>query len=468
MTGNVTQLGFFSTQTSPTNWSLDKACTLEKNKKKIASRAIVVVSIGFSGPSSLKQLSNFVVKLFIAFYATTFGQIPALKKRTWARLENVNLVSKNLLHTWKDLAVHIYKAVMFLTFSPLCCLYVGLASPKICKIVHDKLCLTQPSQKNDENNNLNKAPKKANEENVNKPDQIQNDVANVAEDNVATTVHQKDSGIPLPPPPPPLPANKTFQKKAAPQQEHFDADVQEENTTETDHSHGSKELMNQINSVKLRSAPKLEDKKEISLKDSLLKTITSVSASTLLYTSTKVEDGDGASEIEWEEDGLEKRLADEKEAERFAQEAKIRAEEEARRAEEKIKRDSENPLGENHSLSTSKKTYDQGSIDKGSSDAALRKIMERRKNIAGTLVNAAQLIGSVKEEDRQQLIDDFVASLTVEEQITFETLSEDKQNKMLMTFKEEREASLKSNGRKKARTDISKSNSFFRFPTSKK
>ncbi|QLH34839.1 MAG: hypothetical protein HWD61_00785 [Parachlamydiaceae bacterium] len=109
------------------------------------------VAVPSNFPSAGKNLINFIVKVPVGLFAITIGQIPAVKRKTWDNLEKVHLVSSSLGKTLLDLAIHVYKAIMFLTFSPIWCFTVGTFSPKFCKTVLDKMHLTKsegPQQEN--------------------------------------------------------------------------------------------------------------------------------------------------------------------------------------------------------------------------------------------------------------------------------------------------------------------------------
>lgn len=143
MPANVSQ-SFFSPDTSPVDSCQQKALKFVAHKKECAARSMNLVSTGAALPSALKNLHAFSIKFFIAAYATTFGQIPSLKAKTWTGLEKHCLVSENLKKTWVALGLHLYKFVMFCTFSPISSLIVGAVfSPRANKKIHDKLGLSQ-------------------------------------------------------------------------------------------------------------------------------------------------------------------------------------------------------------------------------------------------------------------------------------------------------------------------------------
>lgn len=143
MPANVSR-SFFSPDTSPVDSCQQKALKFVAHKKECAARSINLVSTGAALPSALKNLHAFSIKFFIAAYATTFGQIPSLKAKTWTGLEKHCLVSENLKKTWVALGLHLYKFVMFCTFSPISSLIVGAVfSPRANKKIHDKLGLSQ-------------------------------------------------------------------------------------------------------------------------------------------------------------------------------------------------------------------------------------------------------------------------------------------------------------------------------------
>ncbi|MBS4166532.1 MULTISPECIES: hypothetical protein [unclassified Neochlamydia] len=146
MATRVTKLKFFSIDASPANWALHKAVLSETGRCRLAARGWVFVSTISCVPSAGQQLANLIIKMAAATYITTLGQIPALKKRSWSKLESYNLISENLSKSWVNVALHAYKFVMFLTISPICCLITGIVSPKTCKDIHDKLHLTGPQQ----------------------------------------------------------------------------------------------------------------------------------------------------------------------------------------------------------------------------------------------------------------------------------------------------------------------------------
>ncbi|BBI17136.1 hypothetical protein [Neochlamydia sp. S13] len=155
MATSVTRSKFFSIDASPANWALHKAVLSEAGKYRLAARSWVFVSTISCVPSAGQQLANLIIKMAAATYITTLGQIPALKKRSWSKLESCNLISENLSKSWMNVALHAYKFVMFLTISPICCLITGIVSPKTCKDIHDKLHLTSPQQSQAD---LNKSP----------------------------------------------------------------------------------------------------------------------------------------------------------------------------------------------------------------------------------------------------------------------------------------------------------------------
>lgn len=146
---------FFSTNNSPTNWALDKATAYQAKKRRCSALCMVHVATIFSVPSSLKNVIALIVKTVIAIFAVTLFQIPAIKKRVWTPLQVRCLVSTNAGTTLLDLGKHIYKVVMFVTFSPLCCIVVGTFFPKACKTAHDFLRLTMKIKIENENNNPN-------------------------------------------------------------------------------------------------------------------------------------------------------------------------------------------------------------------------------------------------------------------------------------------------------------------------
>lgn len=180
MSETVSGTKFFSIESSPTNWALNKAAILQSNKKGCAARGMVTVATLTAVPSALKNLACLIVKIFVNTFALTFGQIPSLKARIWKPLETQGLVGANAGRTLLNLVLHVYKCVMFLTFSPLCCLFVGTFYPPACKIAHDALGLTSSPKKQ---NNNNKAPQKPNgktpetPEGKNKPGNVKNPAA---------------------------------------------------------------------------------------------------------------------------------------------------------------------------------------------------------------------------------------------------------------------------------------------------
>lgn len=182
----VSETKFFSTQTSPTNWSLDKAVKLRNEKKHCSAVCLSGVATLSFVPSSLKNVVCVIVKIPVTVFALTVGQIPPVKARTWSKLENVDLVASSAARTLFALGIHVYKTVMFIAFSPLCCVFVGFISPSLCKAAHDFLRLTAPQksdEKIEENPQANKDPeplkkpnKKTDEQNVqdNKPIEKEN------------------------------------------------------------------------------------------------------------------------------------------------------------------------------------------------------------------------------------------------------------------------------------------------------
>lgn len=141
---------FFSVHKSPSNWAINQAVHLNKEGSLGAARGMMVVSSLFGPISSGKNLANFVVKLPVTIFAATAGQVPAVKERVWTKLEVVSLVAATLAKTLLNLAIHVYKFVMFLTFSPICNLTVGMISPEAAKKAHDWLKLTPPKESSEE------------------------------------------------------------------------------------------------------------------------------------------------------------------------------------------------------------------------------------------------------------------------------------------------------------------------------
>lgn len=142
---------FFSSSSSPTNWALDKAVTYQNQKRYCAAICMVQVSTLSFIPSALKNVVALVIKIAVALFALTLGQIPPIKKRIWLPLQARCLVSTHAGTTLLDLGVHVYKVVMFLTFSPLCCVLVGTFSAKACKTALDFLRITQKKSENSNN-----------------------------------------------------------------------------------------------------------------------------------------------------------------------------------------------------------------------------------------------------------------------------------------------------------------------------
>lgn len=142
MADDVSKIKYFSPETSPSNSSLNEAVKLKIEKRHCASLGMTLVSAGAAVPSAFKNLGDFFIKFFVATFATTLGQIPSIKEKTWSSLEEKGLVSSNLLKTWGIVAKHIANFVLFLTFSVGCCLTVGFISIGACKRAHDALGLT--------------------------------------------------------------------------------------------------------------------------------------------------------------------------------------------------------------------------------------------------------------------------------------------------------------------------------------
>lgn len=202
MPANVSR-SFFSLDTSPVDSCQQKAIDFVARKKECAARSINLVSTGAALPSALKHLHAFSIKFFIAAYATTFGQIPSLKAKTWIGLEKHCLVSENLKKTWVALGLHLYKFVMFCTFSPISSLIVGaIFSPQANKKIHDKLGLSQHlttnrslQRENSHKRNTSDPDKSTIQEQKKTPDEENNQ-------GVTNETSRKN------PPPPPAPSKK--------------------------------------------------------------------------------------------------------------------------------------------------------------------------------------------------------------------------------------------------------------------
>lgn len=161
---------FFAVQVSPANWALNKAVTLSE-KKPCAARSMVPVSALFFIPSALQNLVALVVKATLAVFVLPLALIPPVKKRMWETLEPIHLVGACPGRTLLNLALHIYKTVMFLTFAPIYCLAVGMFSPKVCKAGLDAMKLTDSPQKDEDKKEIDKEKKEA-DQNKQSPDVI--------------------------------------------------------------------------------------------------------------------------------------------------------------------------------------------------------------------------------------------------------------------------------------------------------
>ena len=139
-------LANFFNGSSPTNWAMNQAVHLNKEGSRGAARGMMVVS-GLFGPISSGQslicaAANF--PLFPLTAAASAGNYNAekLKQKTWSKLDVVRGIAFGVGTALLAIAVYVYRCVMFLTFSPLCCLTVGLVSPEAAKKAHDWLKLT--------------------------------------------------------------------------------------------------------------------------------------------------------------------------------------------------------------------------------------------------------------------------------------------------------------------------------------
>lgn len=199
MADDVSKTGFFSNKSSLTNDALNYAVAAKKDKKRGKAFCWTVVSITTIVPSVGKHGVCVIVKVTVAAFALTVGQIPPIKKRTWSKLEAHHLVANNGVKTVLAIAIHAYQCVMFLAISPFCCVFIGIFSPEVCKAIHDKLGLTYKNeQKENEENKLNQ---------VIVQDPIQDDLNQ--KDPVEKKVNEKgkENDPPPPPPVPPRPAS---------------------------------------------------------------------------------------------------------------------------------------------------------------------------------------------------------------------------------------------------------------------
>jgi hypothetical protein len=136
---------FFGVDSSPASRALNWA---NDEKRRCAAIGKVQIATALFLPSALKHLVCVIIKLAIIAFAATFGQIPAIKARIWSRLENTQLVSSSVGKSFVDIALHLYRFVMFMTFSPLCCLFVGLFAPHACTKAHDVLKVNDSAPEN--------------------------------------------------------------------------------------------------------------------------------------------------------------------------------------------------------------------------------------------------------------------------------------------------------------------------------
>lgn len=159
MTTSLSGIRFFSPKTSPTDWALKKADILSKDGKRCSAFCMTQVGTLSAIPSSLKNLVCVIVKTVVAAFALTICQIPSLKEKTWSWLKEHDLVAKCRGRTLLALALHVYKVVAFLVFSPFICLFVGTFSPTTCKKAHDALLLTHTKKEPKENHELEEEEK---------------------------------------------------------------------------------------------------------------------------------------------------------------------------------------------------------------------------------------------------------------------------------------------------------------------
>ena len=116
----------FELESSPTDWALNHAVHFSKENRHFSATCMVVVAAASSIPSATKNLTCVVVKVSVAIFAySNIGQIAAIKTRTWSTFQDFHLISTSKEETLKELVLHVYKCVMFLTFSPFCCLTRG-------------------------------------------------------------------------------------------------------------------------------------------------------------------------------------------------------------------------------------------------------------------------------------------------------------------------------------------------------
>lgn len=150
MSDKIAEKKFFSIQSSsPTDLALNKAVELREKKRYFASFCMVEVSLLAVVPSAVKDVACVVVKLCVSVFALTIGQIPPIKTRTWTKLQEKGLVSETPLKTVIHLVIHVYRAVMFIVFTPISCLLIGTFSPETCKKANDVLKLTKKVETSD-------------------------------------------------------------------------------------------------------------------------------------------------------------------------------------------------------------------------------------------------------------------------------------------------------------------------------
>lgn len=142
----IPKTGFFSINSSPSHWSLNKASLLSQEKRHCSALCVNQVSILLSFPSSLKNLACLIVKVAVAVFALTLGQISSVHAKAWSKLQDRCLVASNAKRTVAELALHAYKVVAFLTLSPFICVLVGNFTPKLCLRAHNFLRLTPGSK----------------------------------------------------------------------------------------------------------------------------------------------------------------------------------------------------------------------------------------------------------------------------------------------------------------------------------
>lgn len=182
---------FFSIASSPTGWALNKAVTLKEKKRHCSAATMAGIAATLTIPSALKHASALLVKIFIATFALTIGQIPSVKAKAWSRLEQRSLVASTGGRTVLALAQHVYQCVMFLTFSPLCCLLVGPFSATACRKAHSSLHLTAAPENLKSQKNVKRHVKKEEEPHVEQPEETSSE-SNSSASQVTTEEKDKE------------------------------------------------------------------------------------------------------------------------------------------------------------------------------------------------------------------------------------------------------------------------------------